>query len=46
MLTTLMADMKNAMKNKEKDRLQALRNMISNIKGETGLHLARHGYKG
>ena len=34
MLTTLMADMKNAMKNKEKDRLQALRNMISNIKAK------------
>lgn len=29
-----MADMKNAMKNKEKDRLQALRNMISNIKAK------------
>ena len=34
MLTTLMTDMKNAMKNKEKDRLQALRNMISNIKAK------------
>jgi len=34
MLSKLMADMKDAMKNKEKDRLLTLRNMISTIKAK------------
>lgn len=34
MLSKLMADMKDAMKNKEKDRLLTLRNMISTVKAK------------
>ena len=34
MLSNLMADMKEAMKNKEKERLQAVRNMIAAIKAK------------
>ena len=34
MLTNLMADMKDAMKNKDKNKLLALRNMISTIKAK------------
>jgi uncharacterized protein len=34
MLITLMADMKNAMKKKEKEKLLALRNIISSIKAK------------
>ena len=34
MLSNLMADMKEAMKNKEKERLQAVRNMIASIKAK------------
>jgi len=34
MLSNLMADMKEAMKNKERERLQAIRNMIAAIKAK------------
>tara|TARA_B100001029_G_C14984699_1_gene408248 strand:+ start:543 stop:983 length:441 start_codon:yes stop_codon:yes gene_type:complete len=34
MLSNLMADMKEAMKNKDKERLQAIRNMIAAIKAK------------